>query len=586
MSKNKILAVSLVLSLLLIKIEVKANDMLKYKISITDPQTHYAKISIEAYATTNNLHFSMPSWTPGSYLIREFAKSVDRVKASINGIEIPTIKTDKGTWKVEDIKSKTVVFEYDLYAFELSVRTSFIDEDQAFLHNTSIFMLVEEQMSASGTLQLDYPSRWQKVSTSLEKENDVFAFQNYDDLADSPIQIGNQEIFNFEVAGVPHEVAMVGINNADLEKLSADMQRMCKIMTNIIGEHPCKRYVFIVHNIEAGGGGLEHKNSCTVMMPRWNYTNTVKYHSFLGLVAHEYFHLWNVKRIRPKALGPFDYKNENYTNLLWVAEGITSYYDEMSLYSFGYYDKKTYLGKLTDYINRVESQPGSSIQSLSESSWDAWIKAYRSNENSANTGISYYSKGLLVAMLLDAEIIKATKGKKNLDDLMQHLYKEFAMKDIGFADDEFEKAVNKIAGKDLSKFIANYVFGLKTPAYKEILEAIDIKVSSQNKKKASLGLITSSLDGKTIVKAINARSCSYLGGINVNDEIISINGIRVNNDVDEVLNALSNKDELFIMVSRDGLIKLIKMSFKPIPTTLWKLGTAENTKLNKSFFRE
>ena len=588
MSKNKILTIGLVLLSLCTNFTVKAQDMLHYKISIPQAQTHYAKISIEVKSNTDDLHFTMPSWTPGSYLMREFAKSVDGVKASINGIRIPLTKTAKGTWRVSGVRSKKVLLEYDLYAFELSVRTSFIDADQAFLHNTSVFMLVEEFKNEKGQLVLDYPSAWKEVSTSLDTMNGAYVFENYDELADAPIQIGNQTIFRFDVAGVPHEVAMVGISNADEKKLSMDMQRMCQIMTDIIGEHPCKRYVFIVHNVENGGGGLEHKNSCTVMMPRWSYTDVKKYHSFLGLVAHEYFHLWNVKRIRPAALGPFDYANENYTNLLWVAEGITSYYDEMSLYLFGYYDKETYLGKLAGYIERVENQPGSQVQSLSESSWDAWIKAYRSNENSANTGISYYTKGLVIAMLLDAEIIDATHGKKNLNNLMQYLYREYAVKeDRGFTDQEFNEAVEKICGKNMESFMNEYVYSTKTPDYEGIMERISIAVNQKYQNKKTLGLRTNLEDGKTIVKYVHSKSCSYLGGVNVKDEIISINGIAVKNNIDDVLQSLDNKIvALSVLVVRAGLLKEIKMSYHPLKHQDWSIRTPKENQLSKAFFRD
>ena len=588
MSKNKILTVGLVILSLCTKFTVKAQDMLNYKISILHPQTHYAKISIELKASTDDLHFTMPSWTPGSYLMREFAKSVDRVKASINGISIPLTKTAKGTWTVSGVRSKKVLLEYDLYAFELSVRTSFIDADQAFLHNTSVFMLVEECKNETGQLVLDYPSAWKEVSTSLDTMNGAYVFENYDELADAPIQIGNQTIFHFEVAGVPHEVAMVGPSNADEKKLSRDMQRMCQIMTDVIGEHPCKKYVFIVHNVESGGGGLEHKNSCTVMMPRWSYTDLKKYHSFLGLVAHEYFHLWNVKRIRPAALGPFDYANENHTNLLWVGEGITSYYDEMSLYLFGYYDKQTYLDKLAGYIERVENQPGSQLQSLSESSWDAWIKAYRSNENSANTGISYYTKGLVIAMLLDAEIIHATRGKKNLDDLMRYLYAEYAIKkDRGFTDQEFNEAVQKVCGKNMKSFMNEYVYDTKTPEYKETMKKISIQLNQKYQNKKILGLRTNLENGKTIVKYINSKSCSYLGGINVKDELISINGIAVKDNADDVLQALDDKNTaLTVMVVRSGLLKEIRMDYHPLNYQDWSFIKPKETPLSKIFFRD
>ena len=584
MSKNKFIAATI---LLFGSMTLTAQNMLNYTIEIIKPETHYAKVKISTKAQDDQLHFVMPSWTPGSYLMREFAKSVDRVKAKINDIEIPVTKTDKGTWQVTGVKGKKVDFEYDVYAFELSVRTSFIDEDQAFLHNTSIFMLVEEQKNEAGSISIVKPETWRTISTSLKKDGQKFLFSYYDDLGDSPIQIGNHEVFNFEVRGVPHEVAMVGIHNADIKKLKNDMQRICEIMTDIVDEHPCEKYVFFVQNVESGGGGLEHKNSCTVMMPRWSYTNSGKYNSFLGLVAHEYFHLWNVKRIRPAALGPFDYKNENYTNLLWVAEGITSYYDELAMYTFGYRVKNSYISQLASYVTRVENTPGTYVQTLSESSWDAWIKSYRPNENSSNTGISYYSKGLVVAMLLDAEIIGATLGKKNLNDLMQFLYKEYAVKlNRGFTDLEFQQAVNKVAGKNLDAFMDKYVYGLDMPAYSEIMRKVNVDVSIENRLNQTIGLRTKIENGRTIVSSINSKSVAYSAGINVNDEIIAVNGVRINNDVDEVVSTQSQKNGINILLNRSGLIKTINLDYAPINeiNVIMKTGTPSKTQI--SFFRD
>ena len=584
MSKNKFITATI---LLFGSMTLTAQNMLNYTIEIIKPETHYAKVKISTKAQDDQLHFVMPSWTPGSYLMREFAKSVDRVKAKINDIEIPVTKTDKGTWQVTGVKGKKVDFEYDVYAFELSVRTSFIDEDQAFLHNTSIFMLVEEQKNEAGSISIVKPETWRTISTSLKKDGQKFLFSDYDDLGDSPIQIGNHEVFNFEVRGVPHEVAMVGIHNADIKKLKNDMQRICEIMTDIVDEHPCEKYVFFVQNVESGGGGLEHKNSCTVMMPRWSYTNSGKYNSFLGLVAHEYFHLWNVKRIRPAALGPFDYKNENYTNLLWVAEGITSYYDELAMYTFGYRDKNSYLSQLASYVTRVENTPGTYVQTLSESSWDAWLKSYRPNENSSNTGISYYSKGLVVTMLLDAEIIGATLGKKNLNDLMQFLYKEYAVKlNRGFTDLEFQQAVNKVAGKNLDAFMDKYVYGLDMPAYSEIMRKVNVDVSIENRLNQTIGLRTKIENGRTIVSSINSKSVAYSAGINVNDEIIAVNGVRINNDVDEVVSTQSQKNGINILLNRSGLIKTINLDYAPINeiNVIMKTGTPSKTQI--SFFRD
>jgi predicted metalloprotease with PDZ domain len=257
------------------------------------------------------------------------------------------------------------------------------------------------------------------------------------------------------------------------------------------------------------------------------------------------------------------------------------------MYTFGYRDKNSYLSQLASYVTRVENTPGTYVQTLSESSWDAWIKSYRPNENSSNTGISYYSKGLVVAMLLDAEIIGATLGKKNLNDLMQFLYKEYAVKlNRGFTDLEFQQAVNKVAGKNLDAFMDKYVYGLDMPAYSEIMRKVNVDVSIENRLNQTIGLRTKIENGRTIVSSINSKSVAYSAGINVNDEIIAVNGVRINNDVDEVVSTQSQKNGINILLNRSGLIKTINLDYAPINeiNVIMKTGTPSKTQI--SFFRD
>ncbi len=307
----------------------------------------------------------------------------------------------------------------------------------------SVLMTVKGSEHLGGDLSIDYPVRWFSKATALDQASDDFiaereyteaelrnamgradfTYPNFDDLVDAPVQLGNFPVFKFDVNGVPHEVAMVGRNNADVEKLRDDMQLMCRTMAKVVNDHPCKRYTFIVQNVENGGGGLEHKNSTVLMMSRWAYTDAARYKGFLGLVAHEYFHLWNVKRIRPAELGPFNYRQENYTDLLWLAEGITSYYDEIALMRAGIVTSKEFLGTMAGYVNAHENRMGARVATISEMSHDAWIKEYRPNENSKNSTYSYYSKGVVVGFLFDAWIAASTKGSKHLDDVMQYLWR-------------------------------------------------------------------------------------------------------------------------------------------------------------------
>lgn len=515
---------------------------------------------------SDKLHFSLPVWTPGSYLLREFEKSVEDVKAISGEIEVPLKKISKNTWECDTKKFKTLVFSYRVYAYEFSVRTSFIDADHAFLHNTSVFMLVEEYKNSPGTVSIRKPAEWKQISTSLEHgfSASTFVFDNYDLLADSPIEMGNHELLKFTAGGVPHEVAIIGKSNIDTARFTKDLQRICESMTGIFGEHPSKRYVFFIQNQETGGGGLEHLNSCCVVIPRWNWSDVKKYHSFLGLCAHEYFHLWNVKRLRPIELGPFNYHQENYTRQLWVAEGITSYYDEMEILKMGWIKPAEYVGALEAYVNALENRPGVKVQSLAESSYDAWVKEYRPNENSKNTTISYYQKGLVISMLLDARIVVLSAGKRNLDDLLRDLYNNYYKKlGRGFSEKEFIQAAEKVAGASLGSFFNDYLYSVKTPDYETILGQIGISVKQTQVEMKELGITTALENGKTLVKFTLRGSSGYTGGINVNDELISLNGVKVNNNADEILKQLGYPAELQVELSRGGLLRELKIAYAP-----------------------
>lgn len=263
------------------------------------------------------------------------------------------------------------------------------------------------------------------ANTQLQKGNTFsFRFDSYDQLVDCPIEIGNQDIFEFMAAGVKHTVAMYGEGNYNPEELKRDMAIIVEEETKVFGVNPNENYVFIVHNVVGGDGGLEHTNSTVLSVDRWTYAGS-EYLSFLNLVAHEYFHLWNVKRIRPIALGPFNYDQEVYTNLLWVMEGFTSYYDELILRRCGFYTEDVFLKKLQSSINYVEGSIGSRVQPVSHASFDAWIKAYRPNENSTNTSMTYYSRGSVLGAVFDAMVIKHSNGKECLDHVLKYLYETY-----------------------------------------------------------------------------------------------------------------------------------------------------------------
>lgn len=530
---------------------------ISYEVSMPEPHTHYynVKMSVSDYQK-DYFDVQMPVWSPGSYLVREFAKNVENVTATFNKKLLKVEKINKNTWRIYADQANNVVINYYVYAFELSVRTSFIDASHAYFNGTSMFMFIDELRSTPHNLTIIPFKDWKKVNTSLPKTSEKgFQYQapDYDILVDSPFEIGNHVTFDFTSAGVIHHVAMYGKGNYDIEKLKVDMAAVTQECTNVFGVNPNKEYTFIIHNLTEGSGGLEHLSSTTLEVNRWTYSGS-SYKGFLSLVAHEYFHLWNVKRIRPKALGPFDYNNENYTSLLWVMEGFTSYYDELLLYRAGFYNEDEIMRKFTGSINNIENQPGNKVQPVAHASFDAWIKAYRPNENSYNTTISYYSKGSVVANMLDLMIIKNTNSKKNLDNVMQYLYNEFYKKQgRGFTPTEMQGALEKVSGLKLDDFFEKYINGTQTFDYATVFGYADLKVETSTDKDASLGISTS---GNKITKVFRGSS-AYEGGLSVNDEILGIDGYRVNGNIKDYIDGRPVGDIVSLLISRDELIESI-----------------------------
>lgn len=569
---------------------VKSQDI-SFTVSFSQPQAHYADVEMVVSGLKKDfVDVKMPVWAPGSYLIREFAKNVESFRVTDNsGQAVAYQKINKNTWRISSKNKDRIKINYNVYAFEISVRTSFVDDSHAFLSPTGIFMYPEGQINQPSTVTINPVKGWTKISTGLEPvkgKSNTFYAPDFDVLFDSPIEIGNQDIFEFTTAGVKHEVAMYGGGNYDREVLKKDFTKIIEEETSIFKENPNKRYVFIVHNFNAGGGGLEHLNSTVLGATRNSYTNKTAYTGFLGLVAHEYFHLWNVKRLRPKALGPFDYDNENYTTNLWIAEGFTAYYDNLIVRRAGFYTPEQYLAVLATEFNTVSNQPGSRIQSAAEASFDAWIKYYRPNENSGNSTISYYNKGALIGMVMDLEIMNATQGKAGLDEVMKEMYDLYYKKlNRGYTDAEFKAMVEKIAGKSFDTIYADYVNGVVPIDYKKYLGYAGLVPVDENALANTpyLGAATTVKDGKIIVSNVARNASAWLGGLNVNDEIISINGYRILpgtdtrvSEVERYISSAKVGEKLIVQLVRDGIMRNAEITLLKSPSVKYKIMPAEN----------
>ena len=563
----------------------------KYNLRMSRPQSHYFEVEMEVTdLKSSNFDVKIPVWAPGSYLVREFAKNLNLVRAfDENGKELEVVKKSKNKWNVTKGASKKVSIKYEVYAFELSVRTSFVDLNHAFISGTSVFMYIEETKNLKGILEIFPYKEFKIISTALPIPKDgiskdgsyEYVFENYDQLVDCPIEIGNHEVFEFNAAGAKHTVAIFGVGNHTIDLLKVDMAKIVEKTAAIIGENPNKNYTFIIHNVIDGQGGLEHMNSTTLSVDRWSYEGS-GYLDFLSLVAHEYFHLWNVKRIRPIELGPFNYDEENYTSLLWVMEGFTSYYDELVLLRAGYYTPEMYIPKILSSLNYVEGSVGSRIQPVAHASFDAWIKSYRPNENSSNTTMTYYSRGSLLAACFDAMIISKYEGKKGLDHFLQQLYSKFYKKlNRGFSELEFQEELESFLGEDLDQFFKDYIFGTKVPDYNAIFSKVGYKVDYIGLAKPSFGATVASVGGKLVVKSIRANSSAEEAGLSVNDEIIGCNGFRVDQiSFDGMMNSINSGQIINLLVSRDELLFELSVKISNYERPQYKLNPIDSSKTN------
>ncbi len=566
------------------------NYCITYHLSMPNPNTHYFEVEMDVdllnstytFQNTSFIDFKLPVWTPGSYLVREYAKNIEGFAAFSDNNVLKSSKIDKNTWRIVKEKNTSLRIKYKVYAYELTVRTSFLDDSHGYANGASVFMYIPQLMNEKYALQIIPHDSFEKISLALPLiAKNKYEVENYDLLVDSPIEIGNQEIIEFEAMGIKHTIANYSMDKLmyDKNKLIEDYKRVVTAASTVIGDkHPCKEYLFIIHHLPGIGGGLEHLNSTSCQTSPDVYQNVEKYIGFLGLIAHEYFHLWNVKRIRPKALGPFDYEKENYCNMLWVSEGFTAFYQEDILRRAGIIDESSFLRRCSIKIGTIENSPGNKVQSATEASWDAWIKFYRPNENSNNSTISYYTKGGVLAIVLNCIIIDATNGQKSLDDVFKLIWNtHYLQENRGFTDDEFLKACEKVAGINLKKFFDDHIYGTQTIDYKKYFNKIGINYTSEiaNKNTPWFGAEIKN----RIVTRVEKESGSYENGINVNDEIISINE-KIYNEPDDFIKNKKVGEKIKVKVFRSGKVldysillvqnPNIRIELKPNETNLIK----------------
>ena len=452
-----------------------------YSLSLPEPHTHILEVQIRFDAAAGSLELVMPSWTPGSYLLREYARNVqDFAPSDASGGALPFRKIDKNTWRIDAAGAGEVTARYRVYANELSVRTSHLDASHGYVNGASVFMYVSDREDEEVRLTIERPQGWEVATSLRDSGSGDWVAEDYDELVDCPIEIGTQRVIEWEQEGIPHRYAFWGpTGGLDEDQLVADTRRVIDVCSKLFGGLPYDRYLFLVHVGPEGRGGLEHKTSTTLLVTQATLTGE-GYESLISLVAHEFFHVWLGKRIRPAPLGPFDYTRENYTRNLWVVEGFTTYFTDRILLLAGLMSPERYLERLGDAIAKHQELPGRHHQSLEDSSFDTWIKFYRPDAHTPNSQVSYYQKGALVAMALDLEIRSKWRGERSLDGVMQELWRRHEESSgSGFAEEGeggIQEVVEEVYGGSVGELFAAWVRGVDEIDFDGVLARAGLKL--------------------------------------------------------------------------------------------------------------
>jgi predicted metalloprotease with PDZ domain len=573
-------------------------EPIRYVLRFPAPQTHYVEVEAHIPAPAGGspeVELMMAVWTPGSYLVREYARHLEDISAkSADGKPLALAKVRMNRWRVQAAGAGEVIVSYRVYARTMSVQGNWVDSSFALLNGAGTFLTLAGPSARPHEVTLVLPDAWKASVTGLPaaagRQPHRYVAADFDTLVDSPIYAGNPALYEFQVDGVPHYLVNEGEGGLwDGPRSARDVEAIVRAQKAFWGSLPYEKYVFF-NLLTESGGGLEHKNSTVLMASRWATRTRPSYLSWLNHVSHEYFHTWNVKRLRPVELGPFDYENEVYTPSLWVAEGITSYYDRLLVRRAGLCSVEEYLAgdppspgsdtdKTTNDIERLQTTPGRLVQPLEASSYDAWIKFYRRDENTPNTGTSYYVKGAVVAFLLDAKIRKATAGKKSLDDVMRLAYARYSGP-TGFTAEQFRALAQEVAGIDLASWFRRALETTEELDYAEMLDWFGLRFGKDEKKngngnkppKAWLGLVAKNEDGRLMVNQVKRGTPGHEAGFNVGDEILAIGDDRIPPDQwSKRMEFFRPGDKVSVLISRRDRLRRIDATFGQEPPRQWTL---------------
>ena len=560
-------------------------DPVRYTLAFPEPHTHY--IEVTANIPTGGrpaVELMMAVWTPGSYMVREYSRNVEGVTAATPEARTLAVeKTDKNRWRVTTGGARAVTVRYRVYAREMSVRTNWVEAGFAMINGAPTYLTPVDDVKRPYEVIIQPAAEWRVSTTALPELGGGahrYRAPDYDTLVDSPILVGNPAIHEFTVSGKRHALVNIGEEGVfDGVRAARDLETIVRAHEQFWGSLPYDRYLFmnVLTSVpgQIPGGGLEHRNSTLLMASRWTTRTRSAYLGWLELASHELFHAWNGKRLRPTELGPFNYEDENLTRGLWVVEGMTDYYGELLVHRAGLSAQSEYLEALANKIEELQTTPGRAVQPVDLASFDAWIKYYRPDENTPNASVSYYTKGAVLAFLLDARIRKATGGAKSLDDVMRAAYEKYSG-GRGFLPDEFRTAAEQVSGINLGSFWAAGIQGTGELDYAEALELLGLRfrpvAPTDSSARAWLGATTRNDAGRLVVTQVRRETPAFAAGVNVDDEIIAIDEFRVRADqLTARLDQYRPGDSVTLLVARrDQLIRL-PVQLKAEPARQWRL---------------
>ncbi|RJG28010.1 M61 family metallopeptidase [Massilia cavernae] len=550
------------------KTATRKTAAIQYTIIPKNLAGHLFEVSVTVAAPADDGQvFALPAWIPGSYMIREFARNIVQIRAESNGKAVPLVKLDKHSWRAAPL-SGPVTVTYEVYAWDLSVRAAHLDQTHGFYNGTSVFLRVLGQEDLPHEVDIGRPAdpeaqSWRVATAMPELGAKRYGFgtyvaSNYDELIDHPVEMGDFALGTFKAHGVPHDIVITGrVPNLDMARLQADLKSLCETQIAFFEPRskraPMDRYVFMTMAVGDGYGGLEHRASTALICNRNDLPSTIApkfsepsegYIKFLGLCSHEYFHTWNVKRIKPAAFAPYDLQAETYTPLLWLFEGFTSYYDDLLLLRSGLVTEAAYLKLLGKAIGSVLRGSGRTKQSVADSSFDAWSKYYRQDENAPNAIVSYYGKGSLIALAFDLAIRAKTDGKKSLDDIMLALWQRYGHDFYptvgrGVTEAEVEALFDEVSGLKLKPMFDRYVRGTEDLPLAKLYAPFGVKLVDERKNaKPSLDASIGREGGDAKLGQVHEGGAAHQGGMSAGDVLVAVDGLRVAgtpNNVDALL---------------------------------------------------